>query len=185
MATQAEINNMSKRDRLWYDLEQSYGNQVDESNKSFANAYSEADRQLLSRGMQRSSYGAQTLANVDKSKIEAQNKILGERNAAYASGLRQIEQEEEAQRQWQLQYELQQQQLEEQRRQFDASMAWQREQAAAKEEAIASNNGGSGTSSGGDNRLWATDSSGRVHYFDSYAEFKNFMNSMNQRPMTP
>ena len=56
-------------------LQRSYEQQREETAKAYNQAYSQADRQLLSRGMQRSSYGAQTLANLSQQGAEAQNRI--------------------------------------------------------------------------------------------------------------
>lgn len=52
-----------------------YQQQKDASEKEYAEAYSAADRQMLSRGMQRSSYAAQTLANIDTQGAQAQQAI--------------------------------------------------------------------------------------------------------------
>lgn len=62
-------------------LQDSYDKQREASEKSYAKAYSTADRQMLSRGMQRSSYAAQTLANLSAQGAEAQQAI-GEQQAA-------------------------------------------------------------------------------------------------------
>lgn len=56
-------------------LQSSYDRDREKSAQQYAQAYSQADRQLLSRGMQRSSYGAQTLANVAMAGAQAQADI--------------------------------------------------------------------------------------------------------------
>lgn len=63
-------------------LQQSYDKQRDQSAKNYRQAYSQADRQMLSRGMQRSSYGAQTLSNIDLEGAEAQQDINDAQTAA-------------------------------------------------------------------------------------------------------
>lgn len=52
-------------------LDTTYNKQREQSEKAYAQAYSQADRNLLSKGMQRSSYGAQTLANIQTAGNEA------------------------------------------------------------------------------------------------------------------
>lgn len=48
-----------------------YDKQREQSEKAYEQAYSKADRNMLSKGMQRSSYGAQVLANLQQSGNEA------------------------------------------------------------------------------------------------------------------
>ena len=63
-----------------------YDKQREQSAKSYAQAYSQADRNLLSKGMQRSSYGAQVLSNVQLEGAEAQQEIA-DQEAAKKTGL--------------------------------------------------------------------------------------------------
>lgn len=63
-------------------LTASYDKQREDSAKQYASAYSQADRQMLGRGMQRSSYGAQTLANITQEGAEAQQGINEAQTAA-------------------------------------------------------------------------------------------------------
>lgn len=56
-------------------LQQTYDRQRKDSAEQYRQAYSQADRQSLSRGMQRSSYNGQTLANIDQKAAEAQQDI--------------------------------------------------------------------------------------------------------------
>lgn len=53
----------------------SYDKAREASAKEYNNAYSQADRALLSRGMQRSSYGMQSLGNLAQKGLEAQQDI--------------------------------------------------------------------------------------------------------------
>lgn len=66
-------------------LDTSYGKVRDASAKNYRQAYSQADRQMLSRGMQRSSYAAQTLANLAQEGVEAQQDIWDQQAAAEAN----------------------------------------------------------------------------------------------------
>lgn len=63
-------------------LQAAYDRDREKSAQQYAQAYSQADRQLLSRGMQRSSYGAQTLANVAMAGAQAQGDIWRQQNEA-------------------------------------------------------------------------------------------------------
>lgn len=65
-------------------LQSTYDRNRQQSAQQFAQTYSQADRQLLSRGMQRSSYAAQTLANVGSAAAAAQVEI--DRQQAEAEG---------------------------------------------------------------------------------------------------
>ena len=66
-----DVEGMSKRERLWDSLNYSYGKKGERLAQEYDKARATADRQMQSRGMQRSSYGAQTLANMDRQKIDA------------------------------------------------------------------------------------------------------------------
>ena len=59
-----------------------YGTQVTASQKEYANTYSQAARETLSRGMQRSTYNNQTLANVNTKAAEAKQTIYNAQAAA-------------------------------------------------------------------------------------------------------
>lgn len=63
-------------------LQRTYDQQREESAKQYRQAYSKADRQMLGRGMQRSTYAAQTLANIDQQGVEAQQKLYDAQGAA-------------------------------------------------------------------------------------------------------
>lgn len=98
MATTArnrqDVENLSTKDRLWDSLSHSYGKKQEEIDKSYDKAYSAADRQLLGRGMQRSSYGAQTLANINKQRADAQGQNYDDLIADFENRLTQAEQQE-------------------------------------------------------------------------------------------
>ena len=82
-ATAQDVDKQDARTRLWQSLDYAYGDQRRKSDEQYAQAYSQADRQALSRGMQRSSYNAQTLANLRQKGIEANNNITSEQIADY------------------------------------------------------------------------------------------------------
>lgn len=106
--TKEGVENQDRRQRLWDSLDYSYGKKREASDKSFAQAYSQADNQMLSRGMQRSSYAAQTLANINKQQIDAQQDIYDAQIADYQNRLNDIEKEEKEDARWQQQFEYQQ-----------------------------------------------------------------------------
>jgi hypothetical protein len=59
-----------------------YGKRIDASGKEYAQAYSQSGRAQLARGMGRSSYALQTLANVTTEGAEAKQTILDAKAAA-------------------------------------------------------------------------------------------------------
>lgn len=63
-------------------LQATYDKQREASEKNYRMRYSQADRQMLSRGMQRSSYGAQVLANIDLEGAEAIQDLYDQQGAA-------------------------------------------------------------------------------------------------------
>ena len=82
-------------------LQGSYDQQRLEQQRQYYQSYGQADRQLLSRGMQRSSYGANALARVSAENMRAQQKI----NEAQTGAEAQIDQQR-TQLQQQLQEKL-------------------------------------------------------------------------------
>ena len=60
------------------DLQQRYDKQRQNTAEQYRQAYSQADRQALSRGMQRSSYNNQSLSNIDLKAAEAQKDLFNE-----------------------------------------------------------------------------------------------------------
>lgn len=63
-------------------IQRSFEKKREASDKSYRQAYSQTDRETLRRGMQRSSYAAQRLANVSQEGIEASQNIWDEQNEA-------------------------------------------------------------------------------------------------------
>jgi hypothetical protein len=147
--SKSDVDQMDKRQRLWDSLSYTYGLQKDESNKSFDKAISQQDRTLLGRGMQRSSYGMQTLGDLQTQKMKAANDIGYAQIADYENRLQELEKQEQEQANWQASFDENQRQFnenlgfqkseaersqqnwqseyDEQRRQFDENMAYQKE----------------------------------------------------------
>ena len=72
----------------------SYDKQREEAKRQNLQSYSQADRQMLSRGMQRSSYGAATLANISLEGERTQNNISEQQRTAEGNIDAQIQQYE-------------------------------------------------------------------------------------------
>lgn len=81
-AQQAQARNDLALQQQREGLQRTYDKQREASQKEYKNAYSRADRQQLSRGMQRSSYTAQVLANLTKEGAEAQQELWDAQGAA-------------------------------------------------------------------------------------------------------
>lgn len=81
-AQQAQVRNDLALQQQREGLQRTYDKQREASQKEYENAYSRADRQQLSRGMQRSSYTAQVLANLTKEGAEAQQELWDAQGAA-------------------------------------------------------------------------------------------------------
>lgn len=125
--TRQDVENMSAADRLWDSLDYSYGKKREESSKNYDKAISQQDRQMLGRGMQRSSYNAQTLANMRKEQAKASDDIYDAQIADYENRLHDIEREEKQDEQWQKQFD-------EGVRQFNENMGYQKERAAVQDQ---------------------------------------------------
>ena len=121
--TAQDVNGQDARTRLWQSLDYAYGDQRRKSDQQYAQAVAQADRQALGRGMQRSSYNAQTLANLRQKGIEANNDITSAQIADYQNRLGQIEQQEKEDERWERQFA-------EQQRQYNEGMDLNREQFA-------------------------------------------------------
>ena len=95
--TNTDVNKQDARTRLWQSYKTMGQNQIDESNKRFEEAYVNADLQAQSRGMGRSSFLNQTLANIDKNKAEYAAKIDADTIAQFQQALNNLEQQEQQQ----------------------------------------------------------------------------------------
>lgn len=116
-----DVNGQDARTRLWQSLSYAYGDQQRKSDEQYALARSQADRQALSRGMQRSSYNNATLANLENKRIEARNDIASAQIADYQNRIGQLEQQEKEDERWERQFA-------EQQRQYNENMGLNREQ---------------------------------------------------------
>ena len=109
MATVAQnkqdVENMTRKDRLWDSLNHAYGQQREDSNRSYDQAISQADRRALSRGMQRSSYNNAVLSNLSNQKIKAQENSWNNQIADYENRLGALESEEAEADRWERQFE--------------------------------------------------------------------------------
>ena len=125
--TQQDVEAQDTKTRLWQSLDTTYGAQREQSDKGYDQAIANADRQLLSRGMQRSSYGMQTLANMAQEKVKANSDIMANQIADYQNRINTLEQQEQqfayqqerdriADEQWQQSFNAQQEQW---KQQFD------------------------------------------------------------------
>lgn len=103
------------KQRLLDSLDYTYGRKQELSDKSYDKTISQTDNAMLNRGMQRSSYSQQVLANLAKEKIEAAGDIESEKIAAYNTGVNQLEQQEREQQNWEKNYALQQESLQHQK----------------------------------------------------------------------
>lgn len=102
--TKKDVDNMSLRDRIYDSLSYTYGKKGERISSEYDKAKSAADRQSLSRGMQRSYYAGQTSANIDKQKIDALNDNESALIADYENRLLAAEQQEAANDQWERQF---------------------------------------------------------------------------------
>ena len=124
--TKQEMDQMSARDQVWEALNTSYGQSIDKSNASYDSAIAQQDRSMIGRGMQRSSYGQQILANMQNQKVKAANDLEAQKNAEYMNRLYQIGRDEVADNQWERQFG-------ENQRQFNENMAYNRDRAAVSD----------------------------------------------------
>ena len=120
--TKEEADEMSVRDRLWDSMNFSYNQKLNNSNAAYDKAISQNDRAMLSRGMQRSSYGAQTRTGLMNQKIDAANAIESEKIADYENRLYQIERDE-------IEDAFKNKQFDEGVRQYNESLAFQQSEA--------------------------------------------------------
>lgn len=125
--TKKDVDEMSKADRLYDSLSYSYGKKGERIEKEYNKAYSQADRQALSRGMQRSSWNGQTLAGINAQKINALNDNESNLIADYENRLFDIENKEQEQANWEKQFS-------ENQRQYNENMAYSRERAAVSDQ---------------------------------------------------
>lgn len=124
--TKETVDNMTARDRLWDSLDYSYGKKREESNTAYDKAIAQQDRAMLGRGMQRSSYNAQTMANMRNEQVKASNDIYDAQIADYENRIADIERQEKQDEQWERQFA-------EGQRQFNENLAYQKERATVSD----------------------------------------------------
>ena len=121
--TKNDVEQMKSSDRLWDSLNHTYGLQREEIGRNYDKAYSQADRQALSRGMQRSSFNAQNLANINEQRNRALDQNYSSQIADYENRLNQQEQQDLENERWEKQFN-------EGVRQFNENLAATREENA-------------------------------------------------------
>ena len=92
--TREDVEGQDSKTRLWQSLDTTYNNRINESNKAYDQNYSQAARDALSRGMQRSSYALATQAGILGQKAKAADQIRSEQIADYQNRLTSLEQQE-------------------------------------------------------------------------------------------
>lgn len=103
--TKEEVEAQDSRTRLWQSLQNSYNQQIEKSEADYTQAKESANRQALSRGMQRSSYALDTLASLDDKSAKATRDILSAQIADYQNRLGELEQREQQQANWQAEFD--------------------------------------------------------------------------------
>lgn len=128
--TQEDVNNQDSRTRLWQSLTHAYNKQKENTRQAYEQAFSDQSNELLNRGMQRSSYGMQSLANLRNKGVEAEKDIDAAQIADYQNRIAEIEQQEneEAWRQKEFDYKVSQDELSQQN--FESQFNYQKERDA-------------------------------------------------------
>ena len=124
-----DVDSLNVRDRVWDSLNYSYGKRGEEIEKQYNKLASQTNNSLLSKGMQRSSFGAQTVANIGKQMVDARGQNASDLIADYENRLYQVEQDEREQANWEKQYlesvRQYNEEMAERKRQFDLQYALQ------------------------------------------------------------
>lgn len=121
--TKKDVDEMTNTDSLWDSLQHSYGKKAEDISKNYDKAIAQQDNAMLARGMQRSSYGAQTRAN-----------MLGEKNKAISANWDDMiadyenRRMQEADKEWERAF--QEKQLAQNQSQFETNLAFQKEENA-------------------------------------------------------
>lgn len=108
--TKEDVEGQDSRTRLWQSLKQGYDYEKENTDKEYTSAYKTADLQAQSRGMGRSSYNNQTLANINTQKAKALENIDNRLIADYQNRIGQLEQQEKEDERWERQFASQQEQ---------------------------------------------------------------------------
>lgn len=99
-----DVDSMNVRDRLYDSLSYTYGKRGEDIEKQYNKLTSQTNNSLLSRGMQRSSYGAQTAANIGKQMVDALGQNASDLIADYENRLYQVERDEKADQKWEAEF---------------------------------------------------------------------------------
>ena len=92
--TNEDVNAQDSRTRLWQSLATTYGQRTEDSNKAYDQNIAAAGRAAQQRGMGRSSYALQTMANLGTEKATAADRINRELIADYQGRLSDLEAQE-------------------------------------------------------------------------------------------
>ena len=92
--TNEDVNAQDSKTRLWQSLSTTYGQRTEDSNKAYDQSIAAADRAAQQRGMGRSSYNLQTMANLGQEKATAADRINRELIADYQNRLGDLEAQE-------------------------------------------------------------------------------------------
>lgn len=132
--TKEDVDAQDSRTRLYQSLQEAYNRQKEQSDKNYDKAIAQTDQQMMNRGMGRSSYTGQILAQMRDQKVRASSDIDSAMIADYQNRVTQLEQQEReeewrqtqfnyqkerdsvADEQWQKQFQAQQDQW---KQQFD------------------------------------------------------------------
>lgn len=106
-----QVDEQDARTRLWQSLSTTYAKRTEDSNKQYDLNKNAADRAANQRGMGRSSYNLQTMANIDTEKANAADRIQQELIADYQNRLSDIENSEFQREQFQYQKDSDKQQI--------------------------------------------------------------------------
>lgn len=118
--TKDEVDAQDSRTRLWQSFQYPYQKQMEDSDRQYDKAVSQANNQALTRGMQRSSYNNQVVGNLLNQKINARNDLGKSLISEYQRALN-TQEEAEANRAFQT-------------AEREAQQAWQAEQNALNRE---------------------------------------------------
>ena len=102
--TAEDVNNQDSRTRLWQSLKTGYDYQKENTAQAYDQNRSAADRAALQRGMGRSSYNLQTMANIDTEKAKALTQIDQNLIADYQNRIGQLEQQEAENERWEREF---------------------------------------------------------------------------------
>lgn len=182
-------------------LDYAFQKQQEAAEKEYNEVYSQADRQLLSRGMQRSSYGAQTLANIRQQQadvymdlesqlaakgndIEAQRVQLGDQYSATLNQYDAAQAADELNRLRELEEQEYERGVQADERQNDMALQlyemMKAEEAAAQSGSSGGGSGGGGSGGGGGEEVQEEAPLPSANGFDGLI---NSLNGVNKNPV--